>query len=234
MKFIYLGIAGILIFVVLIIILIINLIQLNIVKDNTPRTAVCNPESLLSAWIRGENNTIGCPQFSNNLVVSNTEDGFQLFRKDLRADERCCWFSENTEQRNLIDTPDICNAVISGNLTLNQLNQKPYRFINNSIQIINPSCDTNPVCMSVRRRRDDTYNITKSISGIPGVPIDIQLDEGCSLLRDIKLNNESILQTTIDGRYVVPDDAPENAKIIVNLYNTGDRFLPVPADVFTT
>lgn len=234
MKFIYLGIAGILIFVILIVILIINLFQLNIVKNSTPRTAVCNPESLLSAWIRGQNNTIGCPKFSNNLVVSDTEQGFQLFKKNLRADERCCWFSENIEQRDLIETPDVCNAVVSGRLTLNELNEKPYRLINNSLQIINPSCDTNPFCMSVRRRRDNVYNITKSISGEPIAPIDIQLNEGCMLLKDIQLGNRSILETTIDGRYVVPEDAPASAKTIVDIYNTGDRFLPIPVDVFTT
>lgn len=229
MKFFIIGTILIVICVVLIILLIVSIYMNNSTSAiNRPISAICNPNELMQAYIQDLPSNPDCPTFQNKFVSSHdTVSGtISLFEKNLRADSNCCWFSNDVQQRTKIERPFILNAIIppAPDLTLEQLNQKPYLFRNGFITEINPSCNEN--CISIQRVQDNRYAITKS--PVSGSGVQIILGNRGELER-VMFGTTSVVNYQ-NGRYsIIPDiEVPPVVQLIVDIYNSRRVFLPVP------
>lgn len=228
MNFFIIGIVLIVFCVIAVILIILSIYKNNSSSSiNRPISAICNPNELMQAYIQDIPSNPECPSFENKYVVSHGESGvIQLFEKNLRADLNCCWFSNEVQQRTRIELPFILNANIppAPDLTLEQLNQKPYLFRNGFITDINPSCQES--CISIQRVQDNRYSIIKSPVPAPGVQV---LLSNQGELERVTFNGASVV-TRQNGRYVIiPDvEVPAVVQLIVEIYNSSRLFLPIP------
>lgn len=230
MKFFVTSIVFIALGVTVIVLIIYSLYRNNTTsRIRTPTSAICNPNELLQAYIQDLPSQGECPNFENRYITSDTSSGIQLFDKSLRADESCCWFSNEVEQRTVIPNPFICNAVIPGfpNISIEQINQKPWSYRNGFITATNPSCGAG--CVSVQRIRDDRYAVISAptISSSSSQNVEVILGPSCSQLKDIRFNNRSAIIIS-EGQYVPVDGVPDIVQIICDIYNANRRFLPIP------
>ena len=103
-----------------------------------PPPVRCSPDQVLEAYVRDEPRPAGCPEWRNNLIVTNG----RLFEKDFVVEDRCCVYSNKESERKPINNPYICVGLEGKILTDEELNEKPYAFNNNRTIYLTPQCQT--------------------------------------------------------------------------------------------
>lgn len=161
----------------------------------------CSPDQVLYAWIWNLPPNGICPPYVNNLLVSN---GILYQRAFISNNESgCCYFSQGDDALvSLVPLPSILIGMTQGKPTDNDLNQKPYTTVGNSIKYIVPYCDTNGYCIeyglvSVSGNKG-TYKVVKF--GVPYID-DSQSYEDIQSAEIIVLSNLNGT-FTLQGIYV--------------------------------
>ena len=114
-----------------------------------PPPVRCSRDQILEAYVRDDPVPPGCPDWRNNLVVSNG----RLYEKDFvvvngtrvtpnGTNNQCCVYSNKETERIPLDNPYICLGIEGKILTDQELNEKPYAFNNNRTIFLTPQCQT--------------------------------------------------------------------------------------------
>ena len=184
----------------------------------------CSSNSVYLAWVQGVQNPSNCPPYVNKYFV---EDRI-LKERSFKVDDSCCWFAD--EDPNIVVNPFMCNVMMSGSLTDEQLNEKPYEYQAGSIQYLNPSCIGND-CITLTSSGGSEYVISKYNYRNSKAGVDesvITLDAGCGNLSSYMLNGVEQLTILPNGRATANAGSPPVVRDIVNAYNRTTGFFPVP------
>lgn len=215
-----------------------------------PNLVACSEDDILEAWIRGYPNRETCPPFTNNYVIGND---FNMYEKFFMVDvqTQCCWYSNETAQREIFANPWICNGYTSTVPTPNELNLRPYYYDGRQTLYINPSCDDDPNCIALiragldnqgsgvykvskfRTESTDTYPPGSEIPP-PDSSADIARDlnlyvsPSCLILNRMTYKGETVVERTAQG-YVWYDDSSTRPDIVQTIFDIfqQDRFYPI-------
>lgn len=215
-----------------------------------PNIVACSEDAILEAWIHNIPNKQSCPPFTNNYVIG---EGYHMYEKDFLVDGEsgCCWYSNDIEDRKLFPHPWICNGS-DRVFSLNELNTRPYFYDGITVLYPNPTCDTDPACISLIRvgsvEDAGIYKATKFRTestivyeeGEELPPPDSSADyarrlkfyisDSCRDLKRIIFDDQLVLERTPGGDYawydINPELRPDIAVVIVDIFRR-DRFYPI-------
>lgn len=189
-----------------------------------PSDTTCSENGIMKAWLEEVIAPSNCPDYTNKLVVENSI----LMTKKLGVSPGCCFFSE--EDKEIVISPFICNAMVKTSLTDDELNITPYKYDNGVIEYYNHTCQTED-CISLMSVGDGKYVISKYNyrKTNPGVAESvITLTNNCRGITSYTVNGDEQLIKDNNGNYFVKGGAPNVVTDILTAYNRNKGFYPVP------
>lgn len=193
----------------------------------------CSPDQVLTAWIWNTPSNGICPDYTNQLVVSSGN----LYERQFMIDPNtgCCWFSKDESQRLLVPNAYILTgSKTSKSYTDDQLNQKPYAVIGNTIVYVVPFCDNDDDCFEMllvgMSGNIGAYKISKYYD-VSDISDPATIDYIQNSVFYISNDGQTLLDIQYKGQSIytgcsVPPGAPLVISYVVKLFCEG-RMFPV-------
>lgn len=122
-----------------------DVIQPPVIID--PGLVACSEDDVLTAYIFGYPQKVGCPPWVNNYMVDKE---YILNERNFVVQQECCYYSSEENARQPVEYPWICVGNSTGLIySVQTLNQNPY--ISNGIEVIYtvPACSGSAGCISL-------------------------------------------------------------------------------------